>query len=90
MNNQNSLPNGPLSQQTMKTQQETNGFIEGQVTVELKEITHRDHEQFLDLLSERLTGSDCLGGIDYTIIGHTKTAIILKVTGDACYIIDEE
>ncbi len=80
----------PLSLAAIREQQEKQHHIKGTVMVELADIVASDLEQFFDMLSEKLTGSDGLMGIDYTIVGHDATALFLTITGDASLILETE
>lgn len=67
-------------------------YIEGYIEVSLDEIIKRDYEEFLDLISEKLTGSILLREVVYKIIGlnDQNNNIILFVSGDATIILEDE
>lgn len=52
------------------------------VDVSLSDIINHDLEGFLDLLSEKATGTVLLMDIQYEIIEHRPASLTLKVTGD--------
>ncbi len=56
--------------------------IDGVVAIGLSEVVDRDFEQFLDLLSERLTGTELLENIDYDVVGHDGNELHILVSGD--------
>src|SRR5574337_2164615 len=56
--------------------------IEVDVFVELSEVIDTDLEGFLDLLSERATGSGLLGDISYRMAGNDHNALKVKVSGE--------
>lgn len=81
---------GMLSHEQMKSMQEENGIIEGVISIDIHEFINNDLEGFLDLISERLTGSILLNGSDYQMIGSKGDDVFLKVTGDASLILESE
>ena len=81
---------GMLSHEQMKSMQEENGMVEGVISVDIHEFINNDLEGFLDLISERLTGSTLLNGSDYQMIGSKGDDVFLKVTGDASLILESE
>ena len=50
--------------------------------MDLDEVGRFDFESFLDLISERLTGSELLMNIDYDVVGHEGNTLHMKVGGD--------
>ncbi len=60
-------------------------YVTGVVEVEPSELVDVDYEGFLDLLGQRLVGSDLLMDITYEAIGWNpeKKAVRYQVTGDA-------
>lgn len=72
----------PLTLEQIKKREDENGFIEGIIPVDLNEIINLDKEQFLDLVSERLTGCTALCNIDYSVIGSVgPQTILINVSG---------
>lgn len=67
-----------------------NGFVSGKVRVELSEMIGVDLEGFLDLISERLTGSELLCDLSYEIVGLSGETPVLLVTGDPQMIIERK
>jgi hypothetical protein len=66
------------------------GYVGGVVLVDLSEIINADHESFLDMLSERLTGTECLMDISYrTLRCDQDNQIMIGVVGDPENILDE-
>ena len=61
-----------------------NGRVEGYIHIHMSDMIDNNYEDFLDLLSERLIGSQCLCEIDYeavTLADNEPNTIILKVSG---------
>lgn len=73
---------------------DSDGWVEGLVRVEINELIRNDLEGFLDILSERLTGSGLLADINYSVQGYDgpKDEVVLLVSGDAsqCFRDDDE
>lgn len=74
----------PLSVEDMKKQMETHGCIIGTVKVALHEVIACDLNGFIDLLSERLTGSHFLTDANWHVTGHKGDTLHICVSGDAC------
>ncbi len=66
---------------------ENEGYITGTVPVDLSEIIEGDLESFLDLLSEKVTGTELLTDITYEIVGFEEAILFIKVTGDVSSIV---
>lgn len=66
---------------------DNNGYIEGVVAVELSDIIDRDFDGFLDLLSEKLTGTELLMDINYQVVGHDENILFINVRGDVSDIV---
>lgn len=64
-------------------------IVSGVVPIDLDEIVDRDIEEFLDLLSFRLTGSTLLMDIEYKVVGHAGDTIHIEVNGDPSMIIEQ-
>lgn len=59
------------------------GYVSGEVAVELNEIINSDLEGFLDLISDKLVGSVLLSDISYEASGVSGTGqLVIRVTGD--------
>lgn len=81
----------PLSMTAMKKlAKKDNWWICGTVQVDLSEIVGLDLEGFLDLISQRLTGTDILENQSYEIVGHIKDSLLLFIEGDARAILKTE
>jgi len=79
----------PLSMTAMKKlAKKNNGWIYGVVLVYLSEVMRLDLDGLLDLISNRLTGTDILMQASYEIVGHTQDTILLFVEGDASAILE--
>ena len=70
------LPNGNL------VCIDNDGFIAVKVEIELSDIIDSSLEEFLDLLSEKATGTELLSNISYAVVGHTGNTLEVTVTGD--------
>lgn len=78
---------GTLSKEQMYQMMDENGFIEGIIEIDIHEMINQDLEGFLDLISERLTGSPLLNDSNNEVVGREGENILLKVTGDASLIL---
>ena len=58
------------------------------VQVDLREIIENDLEGFLDILSERATGSSLLMDISYRILSVENNSLMIEVDGDPSEIED--
>lgn len=88
-----SIKQGPLSLEEMRRQaQENNGIVTGAVFVPLGAIIGGDRESFLDILSEKLTGSTLLCGTAYEFMpeSSSSTSLCFKVSGDASWVLEGE
>ena len=70
-------------------QKDEKNYIEGNIIVSLDDILDINIEDFMDILSTKLTGSPLLMDIGYQIIGTQNNNLIIHVTGDASSILDE-
>jgi hypothetical protein len=84
------LKTGQLSNAEMQQMMDENSVVKGVIEIELAEVIDNDFESFLDVISEKLTGSTLLMGTDYSIVGRNGNAILLAVTGDASMILEDE
>lgn len=66
------------------------GYITGIVPVDLSDIVEGDLESFLDLLSEKVTGTELLMDINYDVVGFEENTLFIKVTGDVSNIVEIE
>jgi hypothetical protein len=83
--------NTPLSLDAMRQAVEKDTYVSGIVAIDLGDVIDHDLESFLDDIALKLTGSELLIDIDYTIVGlRPDGALLLRVTGDASEIIDRE
>lgn len=64
-------------------------FLTGKVKVELNEL-YDGHHSFLDTISLRLTGTELLMDISYSVIGGKGSYITLQVSGDASGVLECE
>lgn len=63
-------------------------YVNGNVIIDLNEVIGHGLEEFLDLLSMRLTGDPCLMDINYKVIDTTKDGqLIIQVSGDVSEIL---
>lgn len=59
-----------------------NGFIQCIVEVDLSELIENDLGGFFNHLSELATGTDVLGEINYSVIGHRGNTLEISVSGN--------
>ena len=72
----------PYTEEEIRTKA-NNNRIEGVIKIEMAQIIHSDMEEFLDIISEKLTGSCLLSDISYKIVGYESDyTILLLVSGD--------
>lgn len=75
--------------QAIKNSVPVDGYISEVIAVDLSEIVDAGGlEGFLDLISNRLTGSDLLMNVDYVVVGHEGDELHLRVSGDASGIVE--
>ena len=70
-----------------------NNRVEGYISVHISDLINRNYEEFLDFISEELVGSVLLMGTEYEVVGIDETVpntLILKVSGDASMVIEED
>ena len=77
-----------LEQMKKMSKRNKHGQITGVVRVDIDKIIHCDQDEFLDLLSNALTGSDILGDIAYRVVGHDGNTIRIEVTADPSLVIE--
>lgn len=85
-----SYPVGPLTKEAVCRYKDDNNYIRGIVKVELSDMIENDLEGFLDLISEKLTGSPLLMDIGYEPVSVSEEELYLLVSGDVSEICDEE
>lgn len=81
---------GPLSEKEIRDNMNKDNIIEWVVKVHLSNLIDNDLENFLDLISVGLTGSDLLMDINYDILDvskEEKNMLYILVSGDASMII---
>ena len=85
----------PMKREEIIEKKDDVNYVEGIVEVSLSEVINRDLEQFLDHISELLVGRPTLMDTHYSImhspyLNPDEDTLILKVSGDASDIIDNE
>lgn len=66
------------------------GYISGVIAVELSDLIDGNHENLMDLFSEKLIGSVCLSDITFRIVGCSScNEVLIEVTGHADEIEEE-
>lgn len=80
----------PLSMKEMVlATSEDNSFVQGNVAVDLDDVIGCQLEEFLDLLSEQLTGNVCLLEVRYKVVDTLEDErIVLHVSGDVSEILE--
>ena len=64
-------------------------YLEGEVLADLSDIINFDYEEFLDLLSVRLTGNPCLMDISYRVVDVLENnLLVISVRGDVSEILE--
>lgn len=80
----------PYTSEEIRLNLDKDGYISGEVAVELNDIINADLEGFLDLISERLIGPSVLADISYEVSGVNGTGqVVIKVTGDPSYLLND-
>lgn len=75
-------------QEIVERWDEEDCYVEGIVKVEVHELVSHSYEEVLDLLSTRLVNSVLLMNIEYEVVGHSGSSVLLvKITGDASDIV---
>ena len=85
-----SYPVGPVTKEAVCRYKDDNNYIRGIVKVELSDMIENDLDGFLDLISEKLTGSPLLMDIGYEPVSVSEEGLYLLVSGDVSEICDEE
>lgn len=72
----------PLSSDIQRKQLADHQRVEGIVHVSYRELVAVTLEGFLDLISNRLVGHDCLMGTSHTLVGREGDYLLLLVSGE--------
>lgn len=85
----------PYTEKEIRENMDADGIISGIVGVRVSELINTDLESFLDLVSERLTGSPCLTGTDYKALymvpdENGDPVVAFRVTGGTELILEDE
>lgn len=70
---------------------EDNQRVKGKISVNIHKIIHSDFEEFLDLISMKLVGSDLLSNIQYELVdmgSKEDETVIIEVEGDVYNIME--
>lgn len=79
----------PLSMDELIEQQDVYGNVTDFVAVNLKDIIDGDFESFLNLLSEKMTGTCLLSDISYQTMGCEEGMVIFEVKGNINMILED-
>lgn len=80
----------PFTIEEIKGKRDASNFIEGTISVNLYDMVKMDEDQFLDTISEKLTGRTTLEMVDYIVVGHLDDyTVLIKVKGSVDRILDE-
>lgn len=82
------LLNAPLTPAQLREGENTDGYVTGAVSVSPSDLIDNDLEGVLDILSERLTGTDLLEDISYRVIGAADDMIHVEVTGNPVSVLE--
>lgn len=67
-----------------------NGYIYGEVVLEIEDIVDAEPEDFVDLLSEELVANDALLEVDYRALAvDTEGRVVIGVYGDPRIVIKD-
>ena len=67
------------------------GTLRGHIHVTLNDLIGKDLESTLDLMSQRLTGTELLSDITYSVCGHSyPDVVILEIKGDPALALDSD
>ena len=75
-----------IENELKKYTKDENGYALGIVTVNLSDIINTDLEGFLNILSEKLTGSVLLMDTSYKVISNDGDSLSIEVSGDVSMI----
>lgn len=79
----------PLTIDQMQADFDADGYVTGNVLLDLNDAIDGDLDYWLDLCSERLTGSICGTDIDYEVVGADDGMLVVRVTLDPSMILDD-
>jgi hypothetical protein len=80
----------PYTSEEIRLNLDKDGYVSGEVAVELNDIINADFESFLDLISEKLTGAPVLTDISYEVSGVSgRGQVVIKVTGDPADLLND-
>ena len=79
-----------LTVEEIKEGADEHNYIQGIVRVDLTDVVYDDQESFLDRLSNALIGDTTLTSISQEVVGVLDGYILLKVSGDASDVLQEE
>ena len=82
----------PYTLDELNNKKDINNYVEGIIKVKLNDIKGKSLDDYLDMISEMLTGSCLLRGIEDSVAGADveHNSVLIKVRGDVLAIIDEE
>ena len=73
----------PYTAEEIKVNKDSEGYVSGNVLIDLSDVIDRDLEGFLDLISTKLIANDLLMDTSYKAVGVTaEGALVIEVTGD--------
>lgn len=79
----------PYTAHEMRKVIDRDGYLSGNIVIELDEVISCDQEQFLDLCAIRLVDNECLMDISYKAVGICSDGIIINVRGDVSEILED-
>lgn len=66
-------------------------YVKENILIELNDLINNDFEQFLDIVSMKVTGTELLSEIGYNVFGlMDKHTLIMEVTGNISECVDTE
>jgi hypothetical protein len=74
----------PLSKKEIQKQMEETGRVEGVIAVDLRDIIDASFKEFVDAISEKVTGRYLLQDISFWLIGVLKGKALVEVNGVVC------
>lgn len=82
----------PYTEKEMKDMIKTGHvYVKENILVELNDLINNDFEQFFDVVSLKVTGTELLSEIGYNIFGSMdKHTLIMEVTGNISECVDTE
>ena len=80
----------PYTNKEILEKVDKDGWIKGNIAIEMSDMIDNDLEGFLDLLGEMLIGNCCMMQPNYTPIGVDENGlIILSVEGDVNFLLND-